>query len=143
MRTTQPLLAVVLVAVLVAGCVADADIPAPHQSGTPDSATVTVSTQIRPSRQVFYIEGAIPQVHLLDSDGIQVRGETGDHGTRFTFSDLAPGTYRIEAALRPCDGNCGYLDSPVDGCSYTHVIGDDLAVHVAFVMGKPCRVTTS
>jgi len=30
---------------------------------------------------------------------------------------LEPGSYRVISFQRPCDGNCGYLDSPTDKCS--------------------------
>jgi hypothetical protein len=48
-----------------------------------------------------------------------------------------------EATLRPCDGNCGYLDPATDGCHRTLRVSDDVKAKVAFTVGKPCRVAVT
>lgn len=34
------------------------------------------------------------------------------------FPDVSPGTYTLQAALRPCDGNCGSLEPAVLACRH-------------------------
>ncbi len=132
-----------VVAVLATGCAgaegAANGQPAP---GTTSStvATVTVTTEQRHSpRGPVFTEGALPQVELVDAAGHRYTVDPDSHDT-FTFSGLEPGTYRLEGALRPCDGNCGYLDPPTGKCQEMLTVDGDREVHVTFIAKKPCRV---
>lgn len=117
--------------------------PDPTTTSTAPSdthATLLVTTRIRPDKGgVIYIEGALPEVTLVDEQGGEHTAELR-RGT-FTFPDLEPGTYSIEAALRPCDGNCGYLDPPVDRCTSSLDVTQDMKANVTWRITHPCHVT--
>lgn len=119
--------------------------PDPTTTSTAPSdthATLLVTTRIRPDKGgVIYIEGALPEVTLVDEQGGEHTAELR-RGT-FKFPDLEPGTYSIEAALRPCDGNCGYLDPPTDSCRHALTIDGDVSIRVRFSVGDPCVVDTT
>jgi hypothetical protein len=44
---------------------------------------------------------------------------------------LPPGLYRVVRFIRPCDGNCGYLDPKTERCATT----------VEIAAGEPTRTT--
>ena len=56
------------------------------------------------------------------------------------FTGLAPGD-RLEPALQPCDGSCGYLDGRMDGCRTTIDLVDSVSMRVDFTVGEPCRIS--
>jgi hypothetical protein len=134
-------------AVLLASCgsqTADADSAA---AGGPTAivqktrGTLTVATSLT-SGGPMYIEGALARMVVRDEDGNVVASATKWPGKAFVFGDLEPGTYVLEPALRPCDGNCGYLDRPTDSCSHTLTIDGDMSIRVKFSVGDPCVVDT-
>jgi hypothetical protein len=65
-----------------------------------------------------------------------------DHVAVATFAGIAPGSYRLDAALRPCDGNCGYLDGPTTPCSAQVRVHGDRDVTVSWRVGRRCTVTS-
>jgi hypothetical protein len=139
--------ATALVAAL-SGCGSQTDDPA--GSGGPATqivqqapATLTVATSLSTDGPMHYTEGALVHMVLRDADGNIADGGTKWPGKRFVFDGLDPGTYVLEPALRPCDGNCGYLDPPTDSCRDTLTIDGDLSVRVEFTVGDPCVVGTA
>ncbi len=101
-----------------------------------------MTTEQRPGPGgVFFTEGARPQVELVDDSGHRDTVDP-DGADTFVFEGLGAGSYRLEAALRPCDGNCGYLDPPTGGCQHRLTIDGDREVHVTFVIGRHCHVHT-
>jgi hypothetical protein len=88
----------------------------------------------------MYIEGALARMVVRDEDGKVVASAMKWPGKTFVFADLQPGTYVLEPALRPCDGNCGYLDPPTDSCRHTLTIDGDVSIRVRFSVGDPCVV---
>lgn len=126
--------------------------PTSHLStsrGTPEASlsrghqTITVASTVHPGRDgMLYVEGAIPEIRLRDGAGkiIATKLVRSDGSIRFT--DLAPGAYQLEPALRPCDGNCGYLDPRTDSCRSSVELVDSLTVTVRFTVGDPCRIST-
>jgi hypothetical protein len=108
-----------------------------HEPGT---LTVATSLSVSGPR---YIEGALARLVLRDAGGNVVGTQLKWPGKRFVFPDLAAGTYALSSALRPCDGNCGYLDPPVDRCEDTFAIDGDRTVRVDFAVGEPCVVDAS
>jgi hypothetical protein len=86
-----------------------------------------------------YIEGAVADLILRDASGQEVGRESGNGLLR--FEDLAPGQYTIEPAVRPCEGNCGYLDPRIDQCSDFVQVGKGVVrLRVVYRVGLPCRV---
>ena len=134
---------------VAAGCAdPDSGQPAPKAGAETTTATVaqratlTVTTHQRVGPDgMMYIEGALPQVELVTEDGHRIKAEADRKGT-FTFDDLVPGTYVIDAALRPCDGNCGYLDPPTDACKTSLRIDRDATAAARWVIGHPCHLST-
>lgn len=114
--------------------------------GSPDGGTaagtgsVLVTTDIKVGEDgLVYIEGAKPEVRLSTVNGEPVATLSGG---RMEFQDLRPGTYRLEPALRPCDGmSC--TDPRTDSCERAVQLtggGDTTRAHVEFRVGKPCTV---
>jgi hypothetical protein len=142
-RTTMTPRYVALVAagVLLAGCGSRAGSPetGPY-SPVATTNTLTVRTQIAPGQHgMMFIEGAVPEIRLIGADGTAVSPER-DHRATALFSGLAPGTYRLHAALRPCDGNCGYLDGPTAPCAGVVRVPVDGVVDVTWRVGRSCHV---
>ena len=73
-----------------------------------------------PAGPVF-IEGSHTHVRLVDAGGHTIARNTlrGGPPAPIFRRDLPRGTYRLVTAERPCDGNCGTLDPPVDGTRCT------------------------
>jgi hypothetical protein len=115
------------------------DSPAPAPQPEPGDLTIR-STYSAGEGGILYIEGAMRQFVLLDADGEQVAHEKTAEGD-VVVRDLAPGDYTLEADLRPCDGNCGYLDPPTDGCRAVVTVDGDKVVRVDFTVGRHCRIT--
>jgi hypothetical protein len=105
-----------------------------------EAGTLTVATSLTTTGP-RYTEGALARIVLRDAGGNVVDTQLKWPGKRFVFDDLEPGSYVVTSALRPCDGNCGYLDPPVDSCEHTLSIDGDLSVQVDFSVGDPCVVT--
>ena len=87
----------------------------------------------------LYIEGAIAEMIVRDATGREISRESGLGPLRFTVA--VPGLYTIQPALRPCDGNCGYLDPRTDSCAMTALVAADVVrLHVTFRVGEPCQI---
>jgi len=88
---------------------------------------------------VLYIEGAVAEVIVRDAAGQEISRGSGIDPLRFTVP--APGLYTIQPALRPCDGNCGYLDPRTDSCTTTVLVHADVVrLHVTYRVGEPCQI---
>jgi hypothetical protein len=74
-------------------------------------------------------------------------------GSNVVFSDRLPfdqplehalpsGSYRLTFTVRPCDGNCGYLDPVTETCaaSFTVGSGDVVKAQVVERPGKGCSI---
>jgi hypothetical protein len=130
---------------VVAGPLALAGCDATTSSDTgSDDGTIQVTTTYRagPSGEL-YIEGAMVDIELRDAAGEVIGHESAAPGEPITFSDLPTGIYVIAPALRPCDGNCGYLDARTDGCHNPIHVAGDLRIHVSFRVSAPCTMETS
>ena len=53
----------------------------------------------------------MPEIRLVAEDGTTIE-PVRDHVDAPVFEHLVAGRYVLRAVLRPCDGNCGYLDGP-------------------------------
>jgi len=78
-----------------------------------------------------YIEGSISFLRVTHGKEVLVDGRVTDgvsvRGRVPVFSRaVEPGDYRVVSYRRPCDGNCSFLDPPVDRCEATvHVPGGE------------------
>jgi hypothetical protein len=145
MRRLIAIACVVASAGLLAGCGSQTDAPAagpPTKITLANPATLTVATSLT-SDGPMYTEGALARLVLRDADGNVVATTTKWPGKQFVFDGLTPGKYVLEPALRPCDGNCGYLDPPTDSCRESFTIDGDLSIRVEFTVGDPCVVGSS
>ena len=134
-----------IVAGQVAGCASQTDDQVTASGGPATgivqsrTATLTIATSLSTDGPM-YIEGALARLVLRDEDGDVVASAMKWPGKKFVFADLEPGTYVLEPALRPCDGNCDYLDPPTDSCRDTFAIDGDLSLQVDFSVGDRCVV---
>lgn len=137
LRYAGPLAALVL---LLTACGED---PAPDVGPGVDPAgslTVTVHSSIEPGKNgEMFSEGAVPEVRLTAPDGT-VLSPRKDHADDAVFSGLDAGRYQLQAALRPCDGNCGTLDGPTAACTGEVVVKADRTITVRWRVGERCRV---
>lgn len=96
--------------------------------------------------------------HQLRSDSLytegyisflRVRGKTGaiivrkrSLGKVHLRTHLAPGSYRLTRFIRPCDGNCGYLDPPTELCRQTLTVAAGVKTHAVVIsrIGHPCQI---
>jgi hypothetical protein len=102
--------------------------------------TLTVHTQILPGRHgAMFTEGALPEIRLVADDGTTMR-PVRDHEDTAVFAHLTPGRYLVTAALRPCDGNCGYLDPATSHCTKVVHVSRDLTYAVTWKVGADCSV---
>jgi hypothetical protein len=143
MRRIMMMVSASVVTLLLASCADDDGGGRPGGSPTSgeQAGTLTVQTSYQAGKGgAMYIEGALADVILRDESGTEVDTQTKSPGDPIRFEDLAPGSYTLEPALRPCDGNCGYLDGRTDDCTQTIEIDGDVEVKVAFTVGVPCEV---
>ena len=82
------------------------------------SGTIAVSQTV----QCCYREGAVSFVLIRQTgnDKAAVRASrllAPLEPTLIVATDLSPGRYMISTFQRPCDGNCDFLNPPVDQCS--------------------------
>jgi hypothetical protein len=95
-----------------------------------------------------YIEGSIGflRIESVDSGEVLAEGPVTDpsaaRGKVSLFSSqVAPGEYRVASHQRPCNGNCSYLDPPVDRCSATvRVEGDAVRATVVLAQSGGCEI---
>jgi hypothetical protein len=129
------------------GCGASADVG--NSVGPPTKTErsvglIAVTTSYRLGRLgPVYREGVMVEVILRDAGGRKVDVQTQRPEVPLVFTDLEPGTYILEPGLRPCDGNCGYLDARVDTCTRRLDVDGPVKVKVDFIIGSECRVRTS
>jgi hypothetical protein len=139
--TRSPVLALVVVS--LAGCaVAD---PFARMTGRTGSVVVVSVREPAADGGPAYTEGAVVEARLRDASGTVVGTERGAGALRhdhLRFDRLRPGSYTIEPALRPCDGNCGYLDPRAGECMAPVEIGAaTVRLRVVFRGDAPCVVT--
>jgi hypothetical protein len=129
-----------VVAVLLGLAACDGDTASDTGS---DDGTVKVTTTYRAGESgELYIEGAMVDIVLRDAAGEVVGHESAVPGKPITFADLPTGTYVIAPALRPCAGNCGWLDARTDECRDSVEVDGSLRVHVTLQVGVPCTIAT-
>jgi hypothetical protein len=147
MRRLIALVTTLTAAVFIAGCGSQADRREVAPSASPtltqhEPATLTVATSLSTDGPM-YIEGALAQIVLRDEGGAVVDRATKWPGKPIVFDGLEPGSYSLEPALRPCDGNCGYLDPPTDSCRRMLTVDADLTLTVRFSVGHACEVVAT
>jgi hypothetical protein len=78
----------------------------------PHDAAVTVNFT---HPQLLGIEGAVEFLQATNAEQDVVLDAVIDEGGATV--QMTPGTYRLTAYYRTCDGNCGFLDPPDTFCS--------------------------
>ena len=104
--------------------------------------TLDYRQSLNASRGV-YVEGSISFVRVRDRSGdVVVRRRTVKPRFRMRRT-LRPGRYRVISYQRPCDGNCSFLDPPVDRCARRVRIrsGGRTEVSVTLRPGRGCTMT--
>ncbi len=125
----------VLASLLAAGC-------GNQLSGSEAPTTsLTVRSTVSPAPDGgLYTEGALVEVKLLAPVGLSVGTKRDSPGRPLVFRHLSPGTYTVLPGLRPCDGNCGYLDARTDTCRGTVWVPQNSVVDVRFTISRGCTV---
>jgi hypothetical protein len=126
-------------ALAVSGCGAGRSTHGAPGAGPSQGHTFTVRTDIRPGAHgLMFVEGAVPEIRLVSSTGATFT-PVHDHTKTAVFRDLPADRYRLTGALRPCDGNCGYLDPPTGTCSTVIRVPADSTATVSWRIGEHCR----
>jgi hypothetical protein len=137
-------LLLVVMAWLFGGCAGSGSdrAEAPEWSPEPVAAnTLLVTTTFdRGNPWIVYREGARAELILRDDAGEVVERRVVRPGRSVEFHELPVGEYRLEPALRPCDGNCGYLDPRLDDCGGTVKATGSVQVRVDFVVRSSCTL---
>lgn len=131
---------VLLPVALAAGCASKS----PTLGGVPTSPAGgtgrLVVTQEMAKGAGAYIEGYVAFVKV--SQGSQelfsARMEFGQAVTH----DLPAGTYSLAFSVRPCDGNCGYLDPTAETCSsdFSVATGQTVKANATERPGDSCSI---
>ena len=112
---------------------------APAASNAVPAPTATIRLEHRvDSSHGFYAEGAYYYAVLRRGSVSVVRRFSG---TRMTLR-MPAGRYVVRSYARPCDGNCGLLDPPMDGCTARVRLTANATTRVRIVAppGSPCRI---
>jgi len=108
----------------------------------------TGTIEVRQTVQCCYREGAMSYVYIrqLNSDQPAVRTSrllAPLEPTLLVGTELSPGRYLITSFQRACDGNCGFLDPPIDQCSVGPLelrAGEVLSLLVSVVPFSGCTI---
>jgi hypothetical protein len=112
----------------------------PGASPTPDPVSLEVHRHWQQGAGgEMYMEGSVTTYELVDADGQKHKPATADEDG-VVYRDLVPGRYVLRSAERPCDGNCGYLDAPVDQCERHIELTEDTSVDLQVTVGQPCTL---
>jgi len=119
------------------------------QQGSPATAAPSGSTDghllvHQKLAQCCYIEGTQSIVRVRGPEEAVGRSRAPAHRHEKLLDTHVPaGSYRLRAYQRPCDGNCGYLDPPTDGCTTKFDVYPSATIQVKIraVPGKHCRIT--
>jgi hypothetical protein len=121
-------------ALTIAACGAD---EAPSSSGQTGRLVVLKSLATGP----IFTEGSLTHLRLVRRDGKVVvdglrRADTLD--VPLLDRVVPPGAYDLTAVERPCDGNCGTLDPPVDTtrCHVEVIISAERTTRVSIVLRR-------
>jgi hypothetical protein len=126
-----------LLALLVSGCGA-ADDPQDAPEAAPQPATLNVEQVLDTSGPMF-IEGYLWSLEIVDADGNAVFKDDLE-GTAHS-EELPAGTYTVRSAMKPCMGNCGYVDPPVNECELEiDVVAPATAVEISQAADRACTI---
>jgi hypothetical protein len=132
-----------LVAAALAGCGSEDDVA----GGGAGAGSARLVVREAPPAAPIYTEGSLAFLRLerVDTGEVLARGRAGNgaDGEPLFDSVVAPGRYRLVSHQRPCDGNCGYLDPPVDGCETTVSVGPGESLTATVIPARGgCSVRT-
>jgi hypothetical protein len=125
-----------IVLVLMAAACAQAT----PSGGGGDPGRLVVSQEMDRSGSV-YIEGYVAFI-AVTQDGHSIFSD------RLPFDEplsheLPSGSYELSFTVRPCDGNCGYLDPVTETCSLPLTVGsgETVRAHVIERPSKDCSIS--
>ncbi len=77
---------------------------------------------VRQTVQCCYREGSVSYVFIRQAGNDRATVQTSrllapTDPTLIVATELMPGRYMVRSFQRACDGNCGFLDPPIDQCS--------------------------
>lgn len=137
-RPVRPVLCGLVAVLVLCGCA-----PAPD-------GRLLVEREVSPAMDNVWLEGSVGFVRLTQVDRV-VFEEGFDAPSLFAPGDptadpyretrlvvpLAPGTYRLDAWQRPCEGTCEGLDAPTHECGDAVEVppGGDVPVVIRVVTG--------
>ena len=100
-------------------------------AGTASSAPSGVRVRISNEMAAFYIEGYVSFAKLDHTQARRVNGSS-------IVLRAGPARHVLHVFIRPCDGNCSYLDPPVKRCSAVVRRGQTATYHLR---DQGCSIT--
>jgi len=90
----------------------------------------------------LYVEGAYSYLRVERNGSSVLQVRLSDMKIPRAAIHLDPGSYRLVSFQRPCDGNCGTLDSPTDQCSRAVQVEADAVLEavVRLSPGEGCTI---
>jgi hypothetical protein len=90
----------------------------------------------------LYPEGYVSFLRVRDLSTGNLVATKRFTGKVHLHRSLPSGPYRVTRFIRPCDGNCDYLDPPTERCHHDLVIEADQSVHavVRTRAGHRCEI---
>lgn len=102
---------------------------------------IVVRVEYPPNEQAIFVEGAVTELRLHNSHGSTMAEKEARTTVPVLLGAVSPGRYSLQAAVRPCDGNCDHLDPAAFKCRGDVVVPDagDARVIVT-INSKDCVV---
>jgi len=91
----------------------------PTSSDSAKTSLLVLRQAATPPVGPLFIEGAVAFAEVVDDAGmLAASGRIDDYlgEADLLRVELPPGAYQVRSYVRSCDGNCGFLDPPTDGC---------------------------
>ncbi len=130
-----------LAVLAIASCGAIGVAAAPGAGGGVGAGKLRVREHRLPS-DVIYTEGYVSFLRIREAGSGRAVVKRRFAGRVHTRTKLTPGRYRVIRFIRPCDGNCGFLDPRTERCAAAVDVGADGATKVVIRTrtGSDCKV---
>ena len=132
---------VLALALAASGCGAADEAADTTPEAAPENASLNVEQVLDTSGPMF-IEGYLWALEIVDADGTTVF-EDDLEGMEHA-EELPAGTYTVRSAMKPCMGNCGYVDPPVNECEEEiELVAPSTSVEISQAANRACTITVS
>lgn len=130
---------VLALALAASGCGAVEEAADTTPAAAPENASLEIEQVLDTSGPMF-VEGYLWSLEIVDADGTSVFKD--DLEGMEHAEELPAGTYTVKSAMKPCEGNCGYTDAPINECEQEiDLVAPSTAVEVSQAANRACTIT--